>query len=78
VYIDAQHHYDAVKQDIHLWYPKVKGGGVISGHDYLDGKLASGLYGVKKAVDEFVAQNDLRLILSQEDDYPSWFILKPR
>ena len=35
VYIDANHAYDYVAQDINLWYPKVKPGGYISGHDYL-------------------------------------------
>lgn len=36
VYIDANHTYESVKQDIRLWFPKVKKGGIISGHDYLD------------------------------------------
>lgn len=35
VYIDANHTYQAVKNDIRLWYPKVKSGGIIMGHDYL-------------------------------------------
>ena len=35
VYIDANHAYDFVKEDIDLWYPKVKKGGYILGHDYL-------------------------------------------
>jgi ADP-heptose:LPS heptosyltransferase/GR25 family glycosyltransferase involved in LPS biosynthesis len=35
VYIDANHAYDWVVQDIKLWYPKVKKGGVLWGHDYL-------------------------------------------
>lgn len=35
VYIDANHAYDFVKQDIALWYPKVKKGGYVMGHDYL-------------------------------------------
>lgn len=35
VYIDANHAYDFVKQDIALWYPKVKAGGYIGGHDYI-------------------------------------------
>jgi len=35
VYIDANHAYDFVKQDISLWYPKVKPGGFLMGHDYL-------------------------------------------
>jgi hypothetical protein len=36
VYIDANHAYDFVKEDIDLWYPKVKEGGYLLGHDYLD------------------------------------------
>jgi cephalosporin hydroxylase len=35
VYIDANHAYDFVKEDIQLWYPKVKSGGWIMGHDYI-------------------------------------------
>jgi hypothetical protein len=35
VYIDANHKYDAIKQDIELWFPKVRKGGIVSGHDYL-------------------------------------------
>lgn len=35
VYIDANHAYDFVKQDIALWFPKVKKGGYVMGHDYL-------------------------------------------
>jgi hypothetical protein len=36
VYIDANHAYQYVVQDIQLWYPKVKPGGYICGHDYID------------------------------------------
>lgn len=36
IYIDANHKYDAVKEDLELWYPKLKKGGVFSGHDYLN------------------------------------------
>jgi hypothetical protein len=36
VYIDANHAYDYVVQDIKLWYPKVKKGGYVGGHDYID------------------------------------------
>jgi predicted O-methyltransferase YrrM len=45
VFIDASHEYENVKNDIINWYPKVKIGGIIAGHDYIGG--------VKKAVDEF-------------------------
>lgn len=34
VFIDAEHTYNAVKADIEAWYPKLKNGGYISGHDY--------------------------------------------
>ena len=34
VFIDAFHEYDAVTADIVAWYPKIKPGGLISGHDY--------------------------------------------
>jgi hypothetical protein len=36
VYIDGKHDYESVKRDILNWYPKVKTGGVISGHDFYD------------------------------------------
>ena len=35
IYIDANHKYEFVKQDISLWFPKVRKGGVVAGHDYL-------------------------------------------
>lgn len=35
-YIDANHAYDFIVQDIKLWYPKVKSGGYLCGHDYID------------------------------------------
>jgi hypothetical protein len=36
VYIDANHAYDYVVEDIKTWYPKVKKGSYLLGHDYLD------------------------------------------
>ena len=35
IYIDADHTYEAVKEDIKDWYRKVKPGGLVMGHDYL-------------------------------------------
>ena len=35
VYIDANHSYDYVKEDIELWYPKIKSDGYLLGHDYI-------------------------------------------
>jgi len=35
VYIDANHAYDYVVEDIEYWFPKVKKGGYLMGHDYI-------------------------------------------
>jgi hypothetical protein len=35
IFIDANHAYDFVVEDINLWFPKLKKGGVFSGHDYI-------------------------------------------
>lgn len=45
VFIDADHSYEAVKNDIRTWLPKVRRGGLLLGHDYNHRK-------VKRAVDE--------------------------
>jgi hypothetical protein len=74
VYIDAQHHYEAVKEDIELWYPKLARGGILAGHDYLDGSRPNGEFGVKRAVDEFAKKLSKKVYASREPDYPSWFI----
>lgn len=34
VFIDADHCYDAVKEDIQAWLPHVRDGGILCGHDY--------------------------------------------
>jgi len=34
VFIDANHSYDSVINDLNAWFPKVKSGGHIAGHDY--------------------------------------------
>jgi predicted O-methyltransferase YrrM len=37
VYIDASHWYDDVINDINTWLPKIKNGGYLTGHDYIEG-----------------------------------------
>lgn len=76
VYLDAQHHYGAVVEDISLWFPKVKPGGIIAGHDYLDGMIDNSEFGVKSAVDEFISNSRLQLLVTKAEPYPSWFIRK--
>jgi predicted O-methyltransferase YrrM len=47
IFIDAAHDYESVKKDINAWFPKLKDGGIIAGHDY------TWCDDVKKAVNEF-------------------------
>lgn len=51
VFLDASHEYKDVITDLHAWYPKIKKGGYLGGHDY--GNLEPVHAGVKLAVDEF-------------------------
>jgi hypothetical protein len=80
VYLDARHDYASVVEDIGLWYPKVKPGGVLSGHDYMEQeKIGDTLFGVKRAVDEFVAREriDKLWVTVREPIYKSWMVFKP-
>ena len=59
VYIDASHGYELAKEDIESWWPKVKTGGHLCGHDYYND--ASSGVDVETAVDEFIINNNLKL-----------------
>ena len=73
VYIDASHLYDDVVADIAAWWPKVRKGGILAGHDYF---LGDGIW-VKKAVDEFAKREDRFLYHTMCDaPYLSWWVNK--
>jgi predicted O-methyltransferase YrrM len=57
VYIDACHTYEAVKEDLSIWLPKIKKGGFISGHDW-----AYIYEGVTRAIIETIGQPDMVFI----------------
>lgn len=64
VFIDAAHNYENAILDIEAWYPKVRPGGMLCGHDI-------NMDGVKKAVHEFLrAHLDLSFLATNE----CWFI----
>ncbi len=78
VFIDADHTYEAAKEDIAAWYRKVRSGGIIGGDDY-----ATTWPGVPKAVNEFFGALGLKLNLElatagQFQGQPrTWWIQKP-
>jgi len=72
VYIDACHRYGSIKQDIELWAPLVRAGGLLAGHDYIQ---APGC-GVIQAVDEFAAAAGLEVQITREP-WATWMITFP-
>ena len=56
VFIDADHRYESVLNDITLWLPKVRSGGLICGHDFCDTWP-----GVKRAVGELLRHLEPRV-----------------
>lgn len=72
VYIDADHTYKCTKADNEAWWPKVKPGGHLTGHDYGFGENWN--CGVKQAVDEFVEREGLTLFCSSGGE---WDVEKP-
>jgi hypothetical protein len=75
VYLDAAHYYEAVKQDLEAWYSKVKPGGIVAGHDFVNPA-----YGVLQAVSEFANRLSIKVHVipeHHESDAGFWFY-KPK
>jgi hypothetical protein len=72
VYIDGNHEEQFVREDIANYYPKVRPGGVIGGHDFYNG-FTREHDGVVKAVSEFAVKNNLPL----QVELPDWWVRKP-
>lgn len=70
VMIDADHEYAHVRADLAAWWPRVRPGGVLMGHDY---SPACACPGVVRAVDEFA--RDKGLAVEAEADL--WIVRKP-
>ena len=67
IYIDGDHRYDAVKQDLTCWYPKIRKGGVLAGHDF--NMLHKEVH---RAVTDFVKEKSLSFYNGESD----WWVIK--
>lgn len=78
IYVDGYAHTGQEEgKTLYSWYRKLKKGGVFAGHDYHEKWPLT-----KKSVDNFVAENNLTLNITFEENdeknclYPSWYVLK--
>lgn len=66
IYIDGNHSYKYVYNDIKIWHKKVKSGGMICGHDILN------IIDVLKAVRNYCYKNQIKYYINP----PDWFFIK--
>lgn len=71
MYIDANHEYNYVKQDLEICKYKTKHNGIISGHDYNETTFP----GVYKAVNEFCKNNNTNIEVLTKDGSPSFSLI---
>lgn len=62
VYLDADHERKAVEADLAAWYPKVRPGGLVAGHDY----IVHPDFGVVEALSKFCANHGYTVSLVEE------------
>jgi len=80
VYIDANHSYPSCVEDINLWSPKVREGGIVMGHDYFDVKRHARLqhldFGVIEAVNGWLSYKNIKHLFIVTGGWPSWFFVQ--
>jgi hypothetical protein len=76
VYIDADHSYEACLADLRAWYPKVRRGGLIAGHDFdpAPEQECFEQFGVDRAVRELLGED---FALTGERAWRSWWHIRP-
>jgi hypothetical protein len=66
VYIDGNHFYEFVKEDLERFLPKVKVGGYLAGDDYIEGWWKDG---VRRAVTEFLETRPVAVVTAKEEQF---------
>lgn len=78
VYVDSNHQEPFISQDLAAWMPKVRSGGILSGHDYHAKPKRPHLQEVKPAVDAFTAAHRIEpWYVLAADKAPSYFWVVP-
>uniref|UniRef100_A0A383WBA9 O-methyltransferase domain-containing protein n=1 Tax=Tetradesmus obliquus TaxID=3088 RepID=A0A383WBA9_TETOB len=93
VYVDARHDYCGTLEDIQAWWPLIRPGGIMAGHDYEnapDVKQATGqdwalcsngtLHqgAVQSAVNDFFAAQGVQVVVTyRESAWNTWMAKKP-
>ncbi|MBJ7519044.1 MAG: class I SAM-dependent methyltransferase [Solirubrobacteraceae bacterium] len=78
-FIDARHDYESVLEDLADWYPRMRPGAIFAGHDYFDGDLPGGTFGVRRAVDEYFGARGIPVHTTFGDrPWVSWVVEIPR
>jgi Methyltransferase domain len=80
VYIDADHAYESVRRDIAAWWPKVRRGGALAGHDYTP-EIPGVIQAVTEAFERVEVWRGERFLGPTRQDapgnyYPSWMVRK--
>jgi len=92
-YIDARHDYCAVLEDIRLYYSKLRPGGIIAGHDFVDAQYALERLGpeedwslcedgtknerASRGAVEDFALEHNLKIYATDEGFPTWIMQKP-
>lgn len=93
IYLDARHDFCAVKEDIEHYYPKLRPGGILGGHDYTDSQYAIDKLGEKedwskcedgsshpegvKGAVDNFVKENHLSLVTSKEDFPSWYVQKP-
>ena len=91
IYLDARHDYCAVMEDLEHYWPILKPGGIMAGHDYNENSEVRGQdwglcsdgtrneLAVKGAVNDFFLSKGLTISVTyyRENNFMSWIVQKP-
>jgi len=66
VFIDGNHTFKYVKQDIEDWYPIVSVGGILAGHDYYPPGRVHHYRQVGRAVEQFCKKKNIELLTAPD------------